>query len=91
VAASQSTWRCSHSSNLASLSLLNAALGEVVLPVGVVPLTTVITRASAGPERVVRVTRLNGIVKEIALSRLADFVTESGNPGNQRQVAVVDV
>jgi hypothetical protein len=33
-------------------SLLNAVLGEPVFPVGAVPVTAVITRAAAGPERV---------------------------------------
>jgi GTP-binding protein EngB required for normal cell division len=72
-------------------SLLNAVLGETVFPVGVLPLTAVITRASAGPERIVRVTYLNGTVEEVPPARLAEFVTETGNPGNRRQAAVVDV
>jgi GTP-binding protein EngB required for normal cell division len=72
-------------------SLLNVVLGEAVFPVGVVPVTAVITRAAAGPERIVRVTYQGGSVEEVATARLADFVTESGNPGNRRRVAVVDV
>ena len=72
-------------------SLLNAVLGEAVFPVGALPVTAVVTRAAAGPERVVRVTRLDGSVEEVAPARLADFVTEAGNPGNRRQVARVDV
>jgi GTP-binding protein EngB required for normal cell division len=72
-------------------SLLNAVLGEAVFPVGALPVTAVITRAAAGPERIVRVTHLDGSVEEVAPDRLADFVTEAGNPGNRRQVARVDV
>jgi GTP-binding protein EngB required for normal cell division len=72
-------------------SLLNAVLGETVFPVGAVPVTAVITRAAAGPERVVKVTYQDGSVEEVALSRLAEFVTEAGNPGNRRRVVVVDV
>jgi GTP-binding protein EngB required for normal cell division len=72
-------------------SLLNAVLGETVFPVGVLPLTAVITRASAGPERIVRVTYLNGTAEQIPPASLADFGTEGGNPGNRRQAAVVDV
>jgi GTP-binding protein EngB required for normal cell division len=72
-------------------SLLNAVLGENVFPVGVLPLTAVITRAVAGPERVVRVTHHDGSVEEVAPAQLAEFVTEAGNPGNRRQVAVADV
>jgi GTP-binding protein EngB required for normal cell division len=72
-------------------SLLNAVLGETVFPVGVLPLTAVITRASAGPERIVRVTYQSGTVEQIPPASLADFVTEAGNPGNRRRAAVVDV
>jgi GTP-binding protein EngB required for normal cell division len=72
-------------------SLLNAVLGEPVFPVGAVPVTAVITRASAGPERIVRVTHLDGSVEEVSPNRLAEFVTEAGNPGNRRRVAVADV
>jgi GTP-binding protein EngB required for normal cell division len=72
-------------------SLLNAVLGEAVFPVGVVPVTAVITRAAAGPERVVRVSYQDGSAEEVAPARLAEFVTESGNPGNRRHVAVADV
>jgi GTP-binding protein EngB required for normal cell division len=71
-------------------SLLNAILGEPLFPVGAVPVTAVITRASAGPGRVVCVRYLDGAVEEVGLDRLADFVTEAANPGNRRQVAVVD-
>jgi hypothetical protein len=72
-------------------SLLNAVLGEAALPVGALPLTAVITRIVAGPKPVVRVIHLDGMVEEVAASRLAEFVTEAGNPGNQRKVAVVDI
>lgn len=72
-------------------SLLNAVLGESVLPVGVLPLTAVITRIADGTQRLVQVTYTDGRVEEVALTRLAEYVTEAGNPGNQRRVAVVDV
>jgi GTP-binding protein EngB required for normal cell division len=72
-------------------SLLNAVLGESMFPVGVLPLTAVITRAAAGPDRLVRVTYRNESLEEVAPKRLGEFVTEAGNPGNRQQVAVVDV
>lgn len=72
-------------------SLLNAVLGEAVFPVGVVPVTAVITRAAAGPEKAVHVTYLEGSVEKINPERLVDYVTETGNPHNQLHVAVVDV
>ena len=72
-------------------SLLNALLGEAVFPVGAVPVTAVVTRAATGIERIARVTYQDGSVEVVNLARLADFVTESGNPGNRRRVSVVDV
>jgi GTP-binding protein EngB required for normal cell division len=72
-------------------SLLNAVLGEPVFPVGALPVTAVITRAAAGPERVVRVLYQDGSAEDVPPARLADFVTEAGNPGNRRRVEAVDV
>jgi GTP-binding protein EngB required for normal cell division len=83
-------------------SLLNTVLGEAVFPVGAVPVTAVITRATAvavsispvqktGSGGVLHVTYQDGSVEEIPRGRIAEFVTEAGNPGNRRGVAVVDV
>src|SRR5262249_49398334 len=73
--------------NSGKSSLLNAVLGEAVFPVGAVPVTAVITRAASGLERVIRVTHQDGSVEEAALSRLAEVVTQAGNPGNARKGA----
>ncbi|MBY0527278.1 MAG: dynamin family protein [Gemmataceae bacterium] len=72
-------------------SLLNAILGEPVFPVGSIPVTAVITRATAGASRIVRVRHDDGTAEEVAADRIAEFVTEAGNPENRRKVAVVDV
>lgn len=72
-------------------SLLNAVLGETVFPVGVVPVTAVITRVTAGPEHMARVTYLDGRTEQIDLVRIPEMATEAGNPGNGKRVAVVDV
>lgn len=72
-------------------SLLNAVVGNDVLPVGVLPVTMVVTRLSAGPMLAVRVTRLDGSVEEVEPTAIADFVAESRNPNNRRSVAIVDV
>jgi GTP-binding protein EngB required for normal cell division len=77
--------------NSGKSSLLNALLGEAVFPVGAVPVTAVITRAASGPERIVRLTRQDGSIEEAAPDRLAEFVTEAGNPNNVRRVAAADV
>ncbi|HUJ29533.1 MAG TPA: dynamin family protein [Myxococcales bacterium] len=68
-------------------TLLNALVEQPVLPVGVVPVTAVVTILRHGPQpRAV----LNG-VEEIPLHALADYVTEEGNPGNAKAVRAVEV
>ncbi len=72
-------------------SLLNALLGFDLFPVSALPATAVITRASAGPELQVLVHYLDDRVESISPSKIDEYVTETGNPQNHRQVAVVDV
>jgi GTP-binding protein EngB required for normal cell division len=72
-------------------SLLNVLLGSDILPVGVLPATAVVTRAQAGPILTVRIRHLDGSAEIVPPERLAEFVTEAGNPGNRRRVAVADV
>jgi len=72
-------------------SLLNTILGESLFPVGVLPVTAVVTRVMAGPQLQIRVTHLDGSVELAEPASLSAFVTESANPGNQKQVSVVDV
>ena len=77
--------------NSGKSSLLNSVLGEALLPVGALPLTAVITRVVNGATSTLRITHVDGHVEEVAPARLAEFVTEAGNPGNRRRIAVVDV
>lgn len=72
-------------------SLLNALVASDLLPVGVLPVTTVVTRLSAGERCAARVTFLDGRVEPVAVEAIADFVAETRNPGNRRQVACVDL
>ncbi|HVT76437.1 MAG TPA: dynamin family protein [Acidimicrobiales bacterium] len=71
-------------------TLINALLGADILPTGVLPLTAVITEVSFGDAGAV-VEYLDGHRQPIALGDLAEFVTESGNPANERNVARVCV
>lgn len=74
-------------------TLINALLGRPLLPTGVVPVTAVTTTITVGDRltEAAIVTGLDGIHESIDLDRLAHFVTESGNPGNNRGVAEVTV
>jgi len=80
-------------------TLLNALLGEAILPSSVVPLTAIPTFIRAGETRRALVYFDNGVpprafeAEDAAAIRefIAQFVTESGNPKNARGVTQVDV
>ncbi len=72
-------------------SFLNSLIGKNVLPVNVLPATAVITRIGYGAAEHVVIRHLSGAVEEIPLDRLAEFVTEQKNPGNEKQVSIADV
>ena len=72
-------------------SFLNALIGASVVPVDVLPSTAVVTRIGYGERERVTVHGLAGEPFEIPRTRLAEFVTERGNPANEKRVAVVDV
>ncbi len=72
-------------------SFLNGLIGGAVVPVDVLPSTAVVTRIGRGPRERVLVHGLAGDTFEIPLARLAEFVTERGNPSNEKRVSVVDV
>ncbi len=66
--------------------LINALIGEHLLPVAVVPLTSIVTVLTYGEETTVRVNFNDGSQKEIELKALPEYVTEFGNPKNVKDV-----
>lgn len=72
-------------------SLVNALLGQPLLPVGAVPVTSVVTRLRHGDTVSVRVLDIDGHVQAIAPGELHDYIDETGNPGNRRRLREVDV
>jgi GTP-binding protein EngB required for normal cell division len=72
-------------------TLINTLLGKDLLPVGVLPLTSIITLIRHGEQPSADVTFLNGTTKRISLLELSDYVTESGNPENVKGVRRVDI
>ena len=72
-------------------SFLNHLTGQAVLPIGVVPLTAVITRLRYGPADRAEVRFLNGNKKEIPLNDIRLYVGEDKNPNNEKQVESVDI
>jgi len=72
-------------------SFINSLIGQPVLPVGVIPVTTAITRLQYGEKERVVVRHFDGFITETSLANLADFTSEAKNPANQRNVEVVDI
>ena len=72
-------------------SFLNNLLGAEILPVGVLPLTALVTRLAYGPEDRLEVVFLGGERRSLPLSALPDYVTESANPENVKQVAAAEL
>jgi len=72
-------------------SFINSLTGRPVLPVGVIPVTTVITRLKYGEKERASVTYFTGGQTMIDLADLRDFISEARNPANERNVEVVDI
>lgn len=71
--------------------LINALLGAEILPVSVIPLTSIVTVLMYDEKLGIKVFFNNGEDREIPLEALPDYVTESGNPRNEKEVHEVVV
>ncbi|MBQ2304660.1 MAG: dynamin family protein [Firmicutes bacterium] len=70
--------------------LVNSILGDRILPIGIVPVTAVVTTIEYG-ERAATVRFDNGIIKEIPFEDMSSYIDEQTNTDNHlsvRQVAV---
>jgi len=72
-------------------TLLNALVGDGVLPTGVVPITTVPTVLRFGEKRSARVRFQGGSWTDVAPGDLIEYVSEENNPENAKRVAGVEV
>jgi len=72
-------------------SLLNYLPGCDVLPVGVLPVTAVLTRLRPADRAELVVRFQISQPQRLPLERIAEFVTEEGNPDNKHRVAEVEV
>lgn len=70
-------------------SLINALLGVDILPVAVVPLTSIVTIMTYGDALDIKVYFNDGRVSEIKSENLPEYVTEKGNPKNIKNVSEV--
>jgi len=66
-------------------TLMNAVLGSDLLPTGLLPLTSAITTLCYGSkERVVLRRKGWTLEQEVPMTELAEYITERGNPGNEK-------
>ena len=70
-------------------SLINALLGADILPVAVVPLTSIVTIMKYGEALRINVHFNDGRVAEIKPESLPEYVTERGNPKNGKDISDV--
>ena len=72
-------------------TLINALLGESLLPTAIVPLTSVVTVLGYGEHLNIEVLFHNGERKKISQPELVEYITEKGNPRNQKGVREVAI
>jgi len=72
-------------------TLINALLGEKVLPSAIVPLTSVVTIVCYGDFPGARVNFMDGTNTEIAIEDIHKYATEKKNPKNRLNVREVEV
>ncbi len=72
-------------------TLINALVGEPVLPVGVVPVTAVPTVVRYGPQKQARIKFRDGAWQSIAVSDLELYVAEEHNSQNSKGVIGAEV
>ncbi len=72
-------------------TLLNALLGDRILPAGILPLTAVPTVVRYGASKQARVRFEGGDWKEVPPDQLAEFVSEEMNPENRKRVIGAEV
>lgn len=72
-------------------SFLNHLLGRPLLPVGVIPVTSIVTEIQWGAAEQAGIEYLDGRREQVPLERISEFISELNNPANEKQVARVHV
>jgi GTP-binding protein EngB required for normal cell division len=72
-------------------SFINSLIGLDVLPVGVIPVTTVITRLHYDQEPKAVITGFDGTKTGAAINEVGQFISEEKNPANEKNVETVDI
>ncbi|MBI2458114.1 MAG: dynamin family protein [candidate division NC10 bacterium] len=72
-------------------SFLNHLLGRHLLPVGVIPVTSVVTEIQYGPREEAVILFRDGRTEQVGVERIGEFISESENPENSKLVGRVRV
>src|SRR3990172_9123787 len=72
-------------------SFLNSLIGKPLLPVGVIPVTTTITRLQYGKRERATIRYFDGREIDAEVAAVGEFTSEAQNPANQKNVEVVDL
>jgi GTP-binding protein EngB required for normal cell division len=72
-------------------SFLNHLLGRPLLPIGVIPVTSVVTEIEWGPHERAEILFADGRREQTPVERIGDFISETRNPENFKQVSRVRV
>jgi len=72
-------------------SFLNALAGMQVLPVGVLPVTAILTKLRYSSMESAGVTFMDGHYEAIGIGNINRYITEEKNPGNEKRVTTVHV
>jgi len=72
-------------------TFINALLGEELLPVGIVPVTSVVALIRYGSEKKAEVVFSDNRRMPIDCDSLREYVTEQGNPENRKRVGYVEI
>ncbi|HZT32536.1 MAG TPA: dynamin family protein [Bryobacteraceae bacterium] len=72
-------------------SFLNDFIGREILPVGVVPVTAVVTELHYGPRERARVLLRGGRTVEVPVDQIRSYISERENPENRKEVELITV
>jgi len=72
-------------------SFINSFIGKSILPVGVIPITSIVTRLEYGEKEKANIIFLDGKEKEVDLDEIAGLISETENPENKKNVLFVDI
>ncbi|WP_168190064.1 dynamin family protein [Caloramator sp. E03] len=72
-------------------TFINKVLGDDILPVAIIPITSVVTRLQYSPTSCAKVIFKNGEEKEVPLDNLSIYISEQENPNNQKEVEYVKI